>query len=323
MLRTVFFGTPDFAVPCLERLLAGTHPVVAVVSQPDRPRGRGRKTTPSPVAEVAKRAGLPLFQPERATDTGFQDALRACNPDIGVVAAFGQFLPRALRELPSQGYLINAHASLLPRYRGAAPIARSLLDGEPTTGISVMKIVREMDAGPVALQRELEIQPTENAGDLEKRLARVAADLIQEAVEAIADESLAWTDQDHARATPAPKLTRNDALLDWREDAEVLARRIRAMAPKPGATTHFRGAALRILEARTEAADDAPGASIPGCVVRTETPSAPLHVVTGRGWLVPLQLQRAGGRVLSIEEFLRGRDIPDGSRLGDAKVSSC
>lgn len=319
-MRTVFFGTPEFAVPCLERLLAGSHPVVAVVSQPDRPRGRGRKTSPSPVAIVARGAGLPLLQPESVADPLFQEALRAFRPDIGVVAAFGQFLPRAVRELPSRGYLVNAHASLLPRYRGAAPIARAILDGESRTGISVMRIVKEMDAGPIGLQRELEIQDRENTGELEGRLAQLAADLIDEALERIALGNVEWTEQDASQATTAPKLTRADARIDWRTDAPGLVRRVRAMAPRPGAATRFQGELLRILDARVE--DGTAPTRSPGWVVRTQSPSSPVQIATGQGWMAPLRLQRAGGRVLPVDVFLRGYDIPDGSQLGDTDSAS-
>ena len=314
-MRTVFFGTPEFAVPCLERLLAGNHPVVAVVSQPDRPRGRGRKTRPSPVAQAARQAGVPLLQPESVTDPLFQETLRGFRPDIGVVAAFGQFLPRAVRELPRRGYLVNAHASLLPRYRGAAPIVRAMLEGESRTGISVMRIVKEMDAGPIGLQRELEIRDRENAGELEERLAQLAADLIDEALEAISLGHAEWIEQDTRDATTAPKLTREDTQIDWETDAPGLVRRIRAMAPRPGAATRFQGEILRILDAQVE--DSTAPARRPGSVVRTQSPSSPVHIATGEGWLAPLQLQRAGGRVLPVDVFLRGNDIPDGSQLDD------
>jgi methionyl-tRNA formyltransferase len=298
-------------VPTLERLLAGRHPVALVVSQPDRPRGRGRQRSPSPVAEVALRAGLPLLRPERIGDAAPLAALRAAAPDLGVVVAFGQFLPRPVREAPALGYLINGHASLLPRYRGAAPIARAILAGETRTGISVMRVEREMDAGPVALVRELEIGPEEDAGGLGARLARLCADAIEEAVERIAQGRVEWCEQDPARASLAPRFERAEMELDFREGAAALARRVRALAPTPGATTALAGEPLRILAARAE---PGPADAPPGTLRRR--PGGPPRIATGDGWLVPLRVQRAGGRPLEVEAFLRGHPIPDGARLG-------
>jgi methionyl-tRNA formyltransferase len=287
--------------------------VVAVVSQPDRPRGRGQRVAPSPVAQVAERAGLPLLRPERVADAECADWLAAREPDLGVVAAFGQFLPRRLRELPSLGYLINAHASLLPRWRGAAPIARAILAGDAETGISVMRVEREMDAGPVLLLRRTPIGPDETAGELEARLAALAADAIAEAVARIAAGDAHWTPQDDADATLAPRLERGEAELDFGEPAAALARRVRAMAPRPGAFTWFEDEPLRILAAETlpGPVDAAPG------VARTGG-EPPLRIAAAEGWLAPRVLQRAGGRPLDVHAFLRGRALHDGTRLGRA-----
>ena len=304
----MFFGTPEFAVPTLERLLAGPHVVVAVVSQPDRPRGRGRQRSPSPVAERAIAAGVPLLRPERVGDPEVASALRALDPDLGVVVAFGQFLPRSIRELPRLGYLVNAHASLLPRHRGAAPIARAILEGDRETGISVMRVEKEMDAGPVALVRRMQIGESEDAGSLEARLAGLAAGAIACALDAIAAGTIEWTPQDAAHASFAPKIEREDARLDFAGSAEGLARRIRAFAPRPGAFTLLAGEPLRILAARAEAsaAGGAPG------TVRVDPGGRELRIATGSGWLVPLVLQRAGGRPLEAAEFLRGARALDG-----------
>jgi methionyl-tRNA formyltransferase len=259
-MRLVFFGTPEFAVPTLVRL-ADEHEIAAVVSQPDRPSGRGRRVSPSPVSAVAQERGLALLRPERVGAPDVVAALRAASPDLGVVVAFGQFLPRAVRELPRKGYLVNGHASVLPRHRGAAPIARAILAGDTETGISVMRVEREMDAGPVALVRTLAIGADEDLGQLTDRLARLAADAIAEALVQIADGSVRWTEQDAARATLAPKIDTADLAIDWREPADAIARRVRAFAPAPGARTLLRGEPLRILAARAESgrADAAPG----------------------------------------------------------------
>lgn len=309
-MRLAFFGTPDFAVPTLGRLLDGRHEVVAVVTQPDRPRGRGRAVHPSPVAERALAAGVPLLRPERVGEAGVVEALRSHAPDLGVVVAFGQFLPKPLRELPARGYLINAHASLLPRHRGAAPIAHALLAGDRETGVSVMKVVREMDAGPVALVKTLAIAPDDDAGSLARRLAALAADAIAEGLEQIEADRVDWTPQDERRATLAPKIERADAHIDWSEPAERIRARIRAMAPSPGAWTEWEGGWLRIL-----AADTGPGEPDrpPGTLAHRE---GALRVATGRGWLLPRRIQRAGGKVLDVESYLRGRALPDGAHFG-------
>ena len=285
-----------------------------MVSQPDRRRGRGRKTLASPVSACAIAHDLPLLRPEKVGDASTLEALRELAPDVGVVVAYGQFIPRKLRELPRRGYLLNAHASLLPRLRGAAPIARAVLAGETRTGISVMRIEREMDAGAVALVRELAIGPEETTGELEERIAALAADAIAESLEQVVAGTLRWTPQDHAQATEAPRLERHEAVLDWRQPAAVLARRVRALAPKPGASTTLAGEVLRILAARIDAA---PVDREPATVsLRPNDHETPLRIATGAGWLIPLRLQRAGGKPLAPPDFLRGRPIEDRTRLG-------
>jgi len=316
VLRLLFFGTPAFAVPTLERLLAGPHPVVAAITQPDRPRGRGQRQSPSPVAAAAERAGIPALRTERVGAPAFAEQLRGFAADLGIVVAFGQFLPRRVRELPRAGFLINAHASLLPRHRGAAPIAWAILAGDAETGISVMRVDREMDAGPVAGVRRTAIGSDETAGALEHRLAQLAADAIEEAVARAAAEQLHWTEQDPARVTFAPKITMEDARLDWREPATALARRVRAMAPRPGAWTTWDGERLRILQCRALPAAAAPDLGAPPGTVRVGSGVAPLRIATGDGWLEPLVLQRAGGKPLDRADFQRGRGLTDGVRLG-------
>ena len=285
-----------------------------MISQPDRPRGRGRRPQPSPVSALATSAGVPLLRPEQVSTPEFLADFEATQADLGIVAAYGQFLPRSIRDQPTAGYLINAHASLLPRYRGAAPIARALLDGNTEAGVSVMKIVREMDAGPVSLVGRIPIPPRANTLQLTEALAQLAADLIEDAVDQIAGDGLQWREQDHSNATTAPRLSREDAQLDFREAAEQLVLRIRAMAPRPGATTLLDGEPLRILEAQVH-----PGATEglrPGIVMRGAPPEPQLRIATGAAWLVPELVQRSGGRVLPIDAFLRGKDVPEGTQLG-------
>lgn len=311
-LRLVFFGTPQLAVPTLEALIAGPHPVVGVVSQPDRGRGRGRRTSPSPVSAVAERESLPLLRPEKVGAREAVEVLESWKPDLGVVVAFGQFIPRRVRELPREGYLINAHASLLPRHRGAAPIQHAILAGDPETGISVMRVEREMDAGAVALVRTTPIDPAENAGELGERLSRLAAEAIAEAIEQIAAGRVAWRAQDDAAATLAGKIERDDARIDWRAPAPRIARLVRAMAPRPGAATQLDDEPLRILAAQADLSSEVgvpPGTAGHG-------PDAPLRVATSEGWLEVRRLQRAGGKPLDVDAFLRGRPIADGAVLG-------
>ncbi len=301
-------------MPTLDRLAAGPHPLVGVVSQPDRRRGRGRKASPSPVAARALAADLPLFRPEKVGASDVAEELRATRPDLGVVVAFGQFLPRRIRELPSLGYLINGHASLLPRHRGAAPIAHALLAGDAETGVSVMRVEKEMDAGPVALEKRTPIDADGDCGRLTERIAELTAEAVAEAVDAIARGEVQWAEQDHARATLAPKIEREDARLDWRDAAESLARRVRAMAPRPGAFTTAGDETLRILAARAE---PGPAEAAPGTV---RTDDGGLRIATGEGWLRALRLQRPGGKPLEAAAFQRGRGLADGTVLGGAQA---
>jgi len=335
-LRLIFFGTPEIAVPTLERLIAGPHEVVGVVSQPDRARGRGRKESPSPVSTVALREDIPLIRPERVGDADVVDQLRALRPDLGIVVAFGQFLPKKVRELPSRGYLINAHASLLPKYRGASPIGQAILDGESETGVSVMRVEREMDAGPVALVMRTKIEPRENTAELSSRLAEIAATAIEQSVERIADEEIEWTPQDAGLATIAPKLEKSDAVLDLRESARALACRIHALSPKPGgALTVVSGSGettLKLSRADVMPFDSTntiaegtskptlgtielnPRSNVEGNVERNVVERVILRIATGDGWLVPLVIQRAGGKPLPIADFLRGFELGEDAR---------
>jgi methionyl-tRNA formyltransferase len=284
--------------------------VVAVVTQPDRQRGRGRRLSPSPVAEVALANGTPLLRPQSVSTASFAEELRSFQPDLGVVVAFGQFIPKRIRELPSLGYLINGHASLLPRFRGAAPIAHAILAGDTETGVSVMRLEREMDAGPVAAMRSITIAPGETTGSLTERLARLTADVVTDTLEEIAEDRVAWTPQDDSLATLAPKIGRDEAHLNFAEPATALVRRVHAMAPKPGAFAMEGDQPVRILaaEAASGASEDAPGTA-------RVAPDGSLRIATGEGWLVPLVLQRPGGRALDVRDFQRGRPIPDGAHL--------
>jgi methionyl-tRNA formyltransferase len=305
----IFFGTPDIALPSLERLIAGPWDVVGVVSQPDRRKGRGRSFSPSPISSLALEAGIPLLRPEKVGDA--REELAALGADVGVVVAFGQFIPKKIRELPKLGFLINAHASLLPKFRGAAPINHAILAGEKTTGVTVMRVDREIDAGPVALTRELEIGENETAGELTGRMAELAAEALEAALAQIEAGSLAWTEQEHAQASVAEKLTKEMATINWSDSADAIARRVRAFAPKPGAHTQLEGEALRIFAGQSLAGKvtTSPGS------VEIEAGER-LRVATGQGWFLPTRVQRAGGKEMEIDAFLRGRPIAPGTRFG-------
>ncbi|NNL85702.1 MAG: methionyl-tRNA formyltransferase [Myxococcales bacterium] len=311
-MRVLFFGTPEFAVPSLEAILGSRHEICGVVSQPDRRRGRGRKTSPAPVAETALAAGVPLFRPEKVGAAACIEELRLTRADIGVVVAFGQFLTKRVRELPRCGYLINAHASLLPKFRGAAPIAHAILEGERETGISIMRVEREMDAGPVLRSAATPIAEDDTTGTLGRRLAQIAGRALLDALDEIEAGTPRFVEQLHGEATDAPKISRQDAELDFSESAEALARRVRAMSPDPGAYCEGPDGVLRILAALA-----LPGAvtHAPGYVRRGDDPAAPLAIATSAGWLAPQQLQRPGGKPLPVAAFLRGHDISEGVRL--------
>ena len=308
-LRIAFFGTPDFAAPAFERMLASPHRLVVAIAQPDRPRGRGRKLEVGSIASLARAADVPLLQPERVGDAEVVAEIARYAPDLGVVVAFGQFIPKRVRELPRLGYSINGHASLLPRHRGAAPIQHAILAGDAETGVSVMRVEREMDAGAVMLAKRTPIGAGDDAGALFARLAALTAVALAEALDLIAEGHAVWTEQDHARATLAPKIESADAELDFAQPAAVLARRVRALAPRPGARAHLNGEVLRILAAHAE-----PGraSGVPGTLQRE---GDALRVATPEGWLALDRLQRAGGKPLTTAELLRGFAILNGARF--------
>jgi methionyl-tRNA formyltransferase len=260
---------------------------------------------------VAEQAGIPTWKPERVGSPEMVETLRTLAADLGVVVAYGQFMGRRVREAPGLGYCINAHASLLPRYRGAAPIARAILAGEEETGVSIMRVEREMDAGPVCAVVRTRIGPDESTGELSQRLAALSADLVAQCLDDIVHGGVRWTPQDESQASLAPKLERAEARIDWQRSARELSNLVRAMAPRPGATTTADGEALRILSARPL---PGPVELAPGTV--RVVARRGLRIATGEGWLAPGLLQRAGGRPLDVETFLNGRGLTNGQRLG-------
>jgi methionyl-tRNA formyltransferase len=306
-LRLLFFGTPEFAVPALRALAASRHPVVGVISQPDRPRGRGRKLAPTPTKVEAGNHGIPVLQPQKVGEPDAIEWMRKKSPDLGCVVAFGQFIPKSVRELPPLR-LINAHASLLPRHRGAAPVQAAILAGDTRTGISVMRLEKEMDAGDVCLVLDTEIGVEETAGELSVRLADLAATALLQAVDLIAAGRAEFRSQDPAAVTLAPKVGKGFGQIDWRMPREQVLRQIRAATPWPGADLALRksGTQLRIIKAgRWDAPEPAPA---PG---RIRVEAGRLGVSALDGWVEVRRLQRPGGRPMSGAEYLRGASVPE------------
>lgn len=309
--RVLFLGTPAFAIPSL-RALARATAVVAVVTQPDRPAGRGRRLTSPPVAEEARALGLPLLQPATLRSADAVAALAATGPDLLVAAAYGRLIPRAVLELPRVAS-VNVHPSLLPAYRGASPIQAALLDGAATTGVTIMHLTDELDAGDIILQREVAVGPEETAGELEARLAEVGAELLLEAVDLLVAGRAPRRPQDHAKATYAGKIAKSDGALDWNRPAREIANRVRAMNPWPCAYTAWRGGTLRVWRASVEDGTAAIPAA-PGTVLRAD--AGGLVVAAADGAVRLLEVQRSGGRRLPAAEFVRGHRVRAGERLG-------
>jgi len=308
--RVLYAGTPEFAVPPLQALLAAGWPIAGVYTQPDRPAGRGRHLTASPVKACAQAAGLPVYQPADLKDAQSQVALAALQPDLFIVAAYGLLLPEPVLAAARLA-CINIHASLLPRWRGAAPIQRAILAGDTHTGISIMRMVRKLDAGPVYLRRSIDIESTDTAGILQQRLAGLGASALLEALPEIVAGRLAAVEQDATAVTYAPKLDKAEAVLDWSKPAVQLARQVRAFNPWPVAETRLGDARVRIWEARavTEGGDAAIGP-----VGTVSTAGQRLQVATGEGALELLQLQWPGKRIMTAAEVLSGRPL-DGRRF--------
>lgn len=310
-LRIVYFGTPGFALPSLDALLESRHQVVAVVSQPDRPRGRGQQVQPTPTRQIALAHGVPVLQPPKIRDEGFLAEIRGYAPDLGVVAAFGRILPDVLLAIPRLG-MINVHASILPKYRGAAPVQRAVLAGEKETGVSIMRVVSELDAGPTFSIRRLPIGPDETSGDVEARLARLGAEALIPVVDDLAAGRASETPQDASQATFAPKVTKEESEIDWSAPADVIRNKVRGLQPWPLASTHLAG--HRYVLRLTECVTERPG-SDPGRVLRAE--GGDLVVACGEDTALRiLEIQPEGRRTMPARDFLAGRRLTSADRFG-------
>lgn len=308
-LRVVFFGTPAFAVPTLEALLASRHTVVAAVTQPDRPRGRGQRTADGPVKARALAAGLPVLQPASLKDPAFLAAYAALAADLGVVAAYGKILTEAVLAVPARG-LINVHASLLPRYRGAAPIHRAVAAGEPETGVTIMRVVKALDAGAMLAAVTRAIGADETSVEVEHHLARLGAALLVTVVDRLAEGPVVETPQDDARSTYAPRLTKADGLVDWSQPARRIHDLIRGMQPWPQAYSYLNGQRLILIRS---AVDAAAVAAPPGTVVAAH--GSDLRVAAGAGVVAVIELQAEGKRPMAAREFLAGHRLEPGDRF--------
>jgi methionyl-tRNA formyltransferase len=306
-MRIVFFGTPDFAVASFQALVQGRFPITAVVTQPDKPQGRSRsELVAPPVKSAAQSAGVPVLQPVRPIGDVFTASLRRLEPDLGVVVAYGHILRPEVLSIPARG-MINVHASLLPRYRGAAPIQHAILRGENETGISIMQMEAGLDSGPVLHRVATPIAPDETAGDLTTRLAELGATGLIEALSLISGGLARAQPQDHTRATYAPKIDREMTKLVWQRDATTLVRQVRAFDPVPGAWATLNGGILKMFGAR-----EVPGTGEPGVVLAA---GDRLVIAAGRGAVAIQEVQPAGKTRIPVPAWVRGRGIAPGQRL--------
>lgn len=302
-LAVAFAGTPDFALPAIDAVAASRHRIVVVYTQPDRPAGRGRKLAASPVKQRALALGLPVEQPRSLRDPEAQSGLARYAPDVMLVVAYGLLLPQPVLDTPRLGCL-NIHGSMLPRWRGAAPVARAIEAGDARTGVCIMRMEAALDTGPVLRCTETAIGPGENAGELQARLAVTGAALAVEALDAIAAGSVVATAQDETQATYARKLEKSEARLDWRESALVLERRVRAFNPWPVAEAVFDGGRIRIFDAQAVATGSS---APPGAILSAD--ASGIVVNTGNQALALLRVQLPGRRVISAAEFASARPL--------------
>lgn len=307
-IRTVFMGTPDFALDTLRGLVDAGLDLVGVYTQPDRPKGRGKKLAAPPVKELALAQGIPVFQPAKLRAPEAVAELQALAPDLIVVVAYGQILPQAVLDIPQHG-CINVHASLLPKYRGAAPINKAVVDGETETGVTTMQMDVGLDTGDMLVKKTIAIGPDETAGELHDRLAKVGREAMDETIVRLLDGSLVAEKQDDALTCYAPMMKKEDGLIDWSRPAAEVHNQVRGLAPWPGAYTELDGETLKI--SGTVLAD---GAGAPGTVLSADGEG--VVVACGDGAVRIAELQLPGKKRLPAADFLRGQPLPNGLQLG-------
>ncbi len=308
-VRIIFMGTPEFAVPSLERLIQDGYHVVCVITQPDRPKGRGRKLKPPPVKEVALKHGIAVIQPEDLTDEELLSSLKQKKPELIVVVAYGQILPKEILELPKLG-AINVHPSLLPKYRGAAPIQWTVMNDESVTGVTVIRMTEKMDAGPILLQKEVPVFPDETFGQLHDRLARLGSEILLDAIRGILDGSLKEVPQNESEATYAPKIDRSLSKINWSRPAKEVSAKIRALDPWPGAVSTVKDRELKLF---SSSVIHPTHKGIAGRIHAIEREG--IVVESGEGLVLVRELQAPGRKRLKAEEFLRGFPLKEGDRF--------
>ena len=312
--RIAFMGTPEFALPSLKALLDSGENVVCVVTQPDRPRGRGRKVMAPPVKELALTASLPVLQPERIRGEEFHGILRDFKPDIIVLVAFGKILPASIITLPPLG-TINVHGSLLPRYRGAAPIQWALVNGEEETGVTVMQMDEGIDTGDILLQESITIMPQDTAGTLSAKLAELGGKTLVRALDLLRSDSIQPLQQDDARASYAPILQKEDGVVDWSQPAKRISGLIRGLDPWPATVTTLAGRRLRLFSPQVEENNSCCSTfPEPGTICRADRNG--LLVTTGNGCLLIREVQPEGARRMEVAAFISGRLVEPGTLLG-------
>lgn len=301
--KLVFMGTPEFAVPSLEALIAAGYPIVAVITQPERPKGRGRSTAPSEIKLAAQKHSLAVLEPERVRDEEFLNSFLKIDADLAVLVAFGQILPKAMLEAFKYG-IVNVHPSQLPKYRGAAPVNWALIRGETETGVTTMRIGEGVDSGDILLQEKVPIGPDEDYGSLETRLARIGARLLLETIEGLATGCITPVSQDHTAATYAPKINKEDTRIRWNALPEQIVNLVRGLSPSPGAYSIIKGKQLKIFSAGSEPATAA-AAPAPGTVL--DLTDKGLRVAARDGFVLLREVQMEGKKRMDVKDFLRGR----------------
>ncbi len=309
-MKILFMGTPDFAAAALRTLVNAGENVVGAVSQPDRPKGRGHKTVPTEVKIAAEEAGIPVFQPSNLKDGGFMDVLDALKPDVIVVAAYGRILPEYIINYPKYG-CINIHASLLPKYRGAAPIQHAVMNGESVTGVTTMLMDKGLDTGDMLMKEETQIGEYETSDELFKRLAQIGGRLMLKTLEALSDGSVKPVPQNHEEHTYAPMISKETGRIDWSKSAREISKLICAMNSWPMASTEYMGETLKIAEARVS--DDESDESA-GTILSLDKGKG-LKVSCGKGTLYIVSAQFAGSRRMNVEDYARGHNIEIGQVL--------
>lgn len=303
-MRVMFMGTPDFAVPSLKAIAEAGHEIIAAVSQPDRPKGRGHKTQPTEVKKAAESLGIPVYQPETLKNEFFKDELAKIDPDVIVVAAYGKILPGYILDFPKYG-CINVHGSLLPKYRGAAPIQWSIINGDDTTGITVMHMDKTMDTGDIILAKETEIGENETAGELFERLAELGGELIAEALDSIEKGTAQRLKQDETKATYAPMLKKSDGHINWNKTPREIVNLIRGVNPWPAAYTDYKGEVMKIFEAVP-----AKGEGEPGEILGVQDKM--LEVACLGGSVLIREIQMKAGKRMAVSDYLNGHKMEKG-----------